>query len=55
MFVIRVTNGRDHWIVGPFGSQEEALAWKEQHLEELFNNLELCVVHEVVDPREAYQ
>lgn len=55
MFVIRVTNGKDHWIVGPFDSQEEALAWKEDHVDDLLQSLELCIIHPVTHPDEAYQ
>ena len=55
MFVIRVTNGRDHWVVGPFDSHEEALAWKENHVDDLLQSLELCVIHPVTHPDEAYQ
>lgn len=55
MFVIRVTNGKDHYIIGPFLSQAGALNWKEEHVDDLLQRLELCVIHEVVNPDEVYQ
>lgn len=52
MFVLRVTDGWNHWIVGPFNCAEDVEAWKEAQIEDLYRDMKLCITHNVIDPNE---